>query len=256
MMGEQPRVHENPFGLQGKRILVTGASSGIGRQVAIDCALLGAQVILSARNEERTKEVLSQLPPNDHSYLLGDLTDADTIERIVAEVEGLDGVVLCAGVGKTQPFKFCKPEIAREVYEINLFSQIELLRCLVRGKKITRNASVVFISSIGGTRVITPGNLIYGSSKAAMESAVKFCALELAPQVRVNSVLPGMVNTSLIQNRTSWSSEQTANDLKNYPLGRYGEPQDISNGVIFLLSDASKWMTGQSLVIDGGRTLK
>ncbi len=255
-MAELTLENENPFSLQGKKILITGASSGIGRQVAIDCTRFGAQVILSARNEERIKEVMSKLEPNKHSYIQGDLTEGDTIKRITDYVDSIDGIVFCAGIGKTLPFKFCKREDINEVYEVNLFSQIELFRSLIRGKRINKSASVVFISSIGGLKVFTPGNFIYGSSKAALDSVVKFCALEFAPNVRVNSIMPGMVNTSLISGRSCWSSEQIANDVKNYPLGRYGEPQDISNGVVFFLSDASKWITGQALVIDGGRTLK
>ena len=247
---------ENPFSLQGKKILITGASSGIGRQVAIDCTRFGAKVVLSARNEERIKQVMSKLESNGHSYILGDLTDEETIKRITESVGNIDGLVLCAGIGKTLPFKFCKREDINEVYEVNLFSQIELFRSLIREKRINKNASVVFLSSIGGLKVFTPGNIIYGSSKAALDSAMKFCALEFAPNIRVNSIMPGMVNTSLISGRSAWSSEQIANDVKNYPLGRYGEPQDISNGVVFFLSDASKWITGQALVIDGGRTLK
>ena len=255
-MAEFTLGNETPFSLQGKKILITGASSGIGRQVAIDSSRFGAQVVLSARNEERIKEVMSKLEPNEHSYILGDLTDGEIVKKIADNVGRIDGIVFCAGIGKTLPFKFCKREDVNEVYEVNLFSQIELFRSLIRGKKLNKNASVVFLSSIGGNKVFTPGNLIYGSSKAALDSAMKFCALEFAPNIRVNSIMPGMVNTSLINGRTSWSSEQIAKDIKNYPLGRYGEPQDVSNGVVFFLSDASKWITGQSLVIDGGRTLK
>ena len=248
-------ITETSFSLQGKKILITGATSGIGRQVAIDCARFGAQLILSARSEERMEEVMAILDGDSHSSILGDLTEPETIKRIVSSIDSVDGIVLCAGIGKTLPFKFCTRDNFDEVYEVNFFSQLELLRNLVRGKHISKNASVVFMSSIGGLNVFTPGNIIYGSSKAALDSAMKFCALELAPNIRVNSIMPGMINTSLIKNRSAFSSEQLANDIKKYPLGRYGETDDISSGVIFLLSAASKLITGQTLVIDGGRTL-
>lgn len=192
-------ITETSFSLQGKKILITGATSGIGRQVAIDCARFGAQLILSARSEERMEEVMAILDGDSHSSILGDLTEPETIKRIVSSIDSVDGIVLCAGIGKTLPFKFCTRDNFDEVYEVNFFSQLELLRNLVRGKHISKNASVVFMSSIGGLNVFTPGNIIYGSSKAALDSAMKFCALELAPNIRVNSIMPGMINTSLIK---------------------------------------------------------
>ena len=172
-------ITETSFSLQGKKILITGATSGIGRQVAIDCARFGAQLILSARSEERMEEVMAILDGDSHSSILGDLTEPETIKRIVSSIDSVDGIVLCAGIGKTLPFKFCTRDNFDEVYEVNFFSQLELLRNLVRGKHISKNASVVFMSSIGGLNVFTPGNIIYGSSKAALDSAMKFCALEV-----------------------------------------------------------------------------
>ena len=175
-------ITETSFSLQGKKILITGATSGIGRQVAIDCARFGAQLILSARSEERMEEVMAILDGDSHSSILGDLTEPETIKRIVSSIDSVDGIVLCAGIGKTLPFKFCTRDNFDEVYEVNFFSQLELLRNLVRGKHISKNASVVFMSSIGGLNVFTPGNIIYGSSKAALDSAMKFCALEIHQQ--------------------------------------------------------------------------
>ena len=141
-------ITETSFSLQGKKILITGATSGIGRQVAIDCARFGAQLILSARSEERMEEVMAILDGDSHSSILGDLTEPETIKRIVSSIDSVDGIVLCAGIGKTLPFKFCTRDNFDEVYEVNFFSQLELLRNLVRGKHISKDASVVFMSSI------------------------------------------------------------------------------------------------------------
>lgn len=141
------------------------------------------------------------------------------------------------------------------IFEINYFAPVELLRMLLKKKKLANGASVVFVSSIGGIDSITIGNSIYGASKAAFNSAMRFCALELSPKkIRVNSVCPGMVNTKLIKGGAV-SEEQHQADMQKYPLKRYGEPEDIANGIIYLLSDAASWVTGHSLVIDGGYTL-
>lgn len=245
----------NPYSLEGKRILITGASSGIGRTTAIECSKLGAVLIITGRNKERLDESLKELEGKGHKAVIADLTINEDIEKLVNEVDYLNGVVLCAGQVKSTPFKMCKRERVNPIFEINYFSQVELLRLLVCGKKIIENASIVFVSSIGGVEAFTIGNGIYGASKAALNSSMKFCALELAAKkIRVNSVNPGMVNTSLI-NGGSLSEEQKQADMQKYPLKRYGEPKDIALGIIYLLSDASSWVTGHSLVIDGGVTL-
>ena len=122
----------------------------------------------------------------------------------------------------------------------------------MKKKKLAKGASVVIVASIGGVGVFSVGNAIYGASKAALTSTMKFCAKELAPKkIRVNSVNPGMTNTKLI-NRGTLTEEQFNADMERYPLKRYGEPEDIAHGIVYLLSDASSWVTGQALVIDGG----
>jgi NAD(P)-dependent dehydrogenase (short-subunit alcohol dehydrogenase family) len=170
-------------------------------------------------------------------------------------VDSLDGIVLCAGQGGAAPFKMASRKRMDDCFEINYFAPVELLRLLFNAKKIKEKASVVFISSIGGTEVFTIGNTIYGATKAALNSTMKSCAISLAPKgIRCNSVMPGMVNTNLIKNG-SGSEEQQQTDIQKYPLKRYGEPQDIAYGIIYLLSDAASWVTGHSLVIDGGFTI-
>lgn len=246
----------NPFSLKGKTILVTGASSGIGKATAIECSKMGATVVITARNEERLTETLNELEGEGHKMIIADLTKDDEVKRLIEEVDNLDGIALCAGKPMTLPVLFCTPDKFADIYQTNLFAPFELLRILIRKKKINKQASIVYIVSIGGTERCTPGNAIYGSGKAALKSIIRYSAVELGSKsIRVNGICPGMVETPLIH-RGSISEEQMAEDKKRYPLGRYGQPIDIANGVIYLLSDASSWLTGQSIVIDGGITAR
>lgn len=235
--------------------MVTGASSGIGRAIAIECSKMGAQLLICGRNRERLEEVHSLLTGDGHQCFVGDLTQDSLIEELVANIDQLDGCVFSAGRGLTQPFQFATREKFDDVFNINFFSPVELLRLLVKKKKIRSRASVVFIVSIAGILHISIGNSIYGASKAALQAMVEFCAKELASKkIRVNSVNPGMVNTPLIK-PGKLTEEQLKEDMEKYPLKRYGEPEDIAYGVIYLLSDASAWVTGHALVIDGGITI-
>lgn len=245
----------NPYTLEGKTILVTGASSGIGQETAIQCSRMGARVIITARNEDRLKETLSQLVGDGHRMVMAELTQQEELEKLVNAIDTINGVVLCAGKGMTSPFPFSTRDKYDSVFDVNFFAPVELLRLLVKKKKLEKESSVVFVSSIGGIKSFQLGNGIYGASKAALNSTMKFCARELAvKKIRVNSVNPGMVNTQLIQGGTI-SEEQLKLDMERYPLKRYGEPEDIAYGIIYLLSDASSWVTGHSLVIDGGVTV-
>lgn len=245
----------NPFSLSGKRIFVTGASSGIGQETAIQCSKLGAELIIAGRNKERLEETYSQLVGDGHLLVIFDQTDENETIEAISSLDEIDGVVLCAGVGMTKPLVFSTKETYEKVFNTNFFSTVNIIRLLVKQKKIRKNASVVFVSSIGGVFNFNPGNGVYGASKAALSSAMKFYARELAPKmIRVNSVNPGMVRTPLIEAGTI-SEEQLVQDCEKYPLKRYGKPSDIAYGIIYLLSDASSWVTGQSLVIDGGITI-
>lgn len=245
----------NPFSLQDKTILVTGASSGIGKCTAIECSKMGANVILTARNVERLTETLSMMEGENHKIVVCDQTIEEQIEGLVKEIVKIDGLFLCSGIGKTLPFQFCSKDKFNEVYDVNFFAPIELLRLLVKKKKLADKASVVFVSSVAGSGSFNIGNSVYGSSKAALNSMMKFCAVELAKkQIRVNCICPGMIDTPLIHNG-SISEEQLQKDMETYPLKRYGTPNDIANGAIYLLSDASSWITGHTLVIDGGKTI-
>ena len=245
-------IDYNPFSLKGKTILVTGASSGIGRCTAIECSKMGGHVIITGRNVENLQETYQMLEGEGHKLIAGDLVNERDVENIVLSIDKIEGLVLCVGKGMTCPFTFCTREKYDEIFDVNFFAPVELLRLLVKKKKLIKDSSVVFVSSIGGVFAFSVGNSVYGASKAALTSTMKTCAHELASKkIRVNSVNPGMVNTRLIQEGTL-SDEQHRADIERYPLKRYGEPEDVAYGIIYLLSDASSWVTGTSLVIDGG----
>ena len=241
----------NPFSLKGKTILVTGASSGIGQTTAVSCAQMGAEVVITGRDAERL-QATADLIGTPVAQISADLTNNDDVERLVAALPPLDGAVLCAGNSTTLPLQFGTREKFDDMFNVNFFAPVELLRLMYKKKILQKGASVVLIASIGGTHSFMPGNGVYGASKAALNSLMKYAAREYASRkVRVNSICPGMVDTPLIH-RGTITEEQLAEDAKRYPLGRYGKPEDIANGAVYLLSDASSWLTGHDLVIDGG----
>lgn len=245
----------NPFSLEGKTILITGASSGIGRSTAIECSKIGANLIITGRNEERLNNTLSTLNGESHYAILADLISDSDIEILLKTTPILDGVVLCSGKGTLLPVQFSSKEKFEDIFVTNLFRPIELLRLLIKKKKLKQKASVVAVSSLGGTHLFTVGNGIYGASKSALDSYMKFCARELAPKgIRVNTVLPGMIDTPFIKDSIV-SEENHKKNMEKFPLQRYGKPEEVAYAIIYLLSDASSWVTGTSLVIDGGRSL-
>lgn len=243
--------YNNPFSLQGKTILVTGASSGIGQATAIACAQMGADVVITGRDAERL-QATADLMGEAKGQIVADLIVQEDMEKLVAALPPLDGAVLCAGNSTTLPLQFGTREKFDDMFDVNFFAPVELLRLMYKKKVLQKGASVVLIASIGGTHSFMPGNGVYGASKAALNSVMKYAAREYASRkVRVNSICPGMVDTPLIH-RGTITEEQLAEDAKRYPLGRYGRPDDIAHGAIYLLSDASSWLTGHDLVIDGG----
>lgn len=245
----------NPYSLVGKTILVTGASSGIGRATAIECSKLGATCVLTGRNEERLQETLSQLVGEGHQYIIANLLTQDGIDELSASVPILNGVVNNAGIGFTKPIAFIKQDDLDLVFKTNAFAPILVVRSLLKKKKIARGASLVFTSSLA-TLTTSIGNSVYGSAKAAVTVFMRYCARELADkQIRANAVHPGMVETKLIHGH-SISEEELQADMQKYPLKRYGQPEEIAHMMIYLLSDASAWVTGQSFVIDGGMSVK
>lgn len=245
----------NPFSLEGKTVLVTGASSGIGQATAIECSKLGARVVITGRNKERLNETFAQLTGEGHQIIVADLNTQDDIDALVEACPVLDGLVNNAGRGKSKPVNFLKLEDLQDVYQTNLFGVALLTKGLLKKKKLVKGSSIVFTSSIS-SYMTAAGLAIYASSKAALCGYMRTCAIELgAKGIRSNAVLPGMVETKLINSGT-YTDEDKQKDLNLYPLGRYGKPNDIAYGIIYLLSDASLWVTGTELVIDGGRMLK
>lgn len=245
----------NPFSLAGKHILVTGAASGIGKSVAIETAKLGAILTLVDVNEQKLSETLIELCGDGHVCYTVNLTQKEQIDRLVAEVPAQDGIVNCAGIGITLPFKFCTEKELRRVMDINFFAPIVLTQSLLKGKKINRDASIVYMTSIDGTVCGHIGNSMYAASKGAIMGSVRSQALELAPRgIRVNCVSPARVNTPLIQ-RDNISKEEVEANIQLYPMKRYAEPYEIAYYIVYLLSDASTYTTGSNLIIDGGFTL-
>lgn len=253
-------INYNPYSLKGKVILITGASSGIGKTTAIECAKLGAHIILTARNEKRLAETFSMLDTSEgqqHRIIVADLNNSNEINALVDNVQDLDGLVNNAGIVKTKPIQFIKEEELEEVFHINALASIMLTQKLFKKKKFKKNASIVFTSSIGGVFKVTPGNAMYGISKGAINSYMKSCALEFAPRyIRCNSVNPGMIETPLLSTSQTITAEDRNIDKEKYPLKRYGHPEEVAHAIIYLLSDASSWVTGHALIIDGGITLK
>lgn len=245
----------NPFSLEGKKILVTGAASGIGRSVAIEASKMGATIVLVDLNEERMKETLTMMSEGNHVTIKADLTKTYILEQIANRIDGLDGLVNCAGVGLTLPFKFCGEEDVKRVMNINFYAPILLTQTLVKCKRIKKNASIVYMASIDGTVTGHIGNSIYSASKGAILGSVRSQALELASRgIRVNCVSPARVNTPLLK-RDNISEEQVKANMQLYPMKRYAEPEEIAYYIIYLLSDASTYTTGSNLVIDGGFTI-
>lgn len=249
----------NPFTLEGKTILITGASSGIGRQCAIDCSKMGAKVVLVARSQERLEETVSLMEGEGHraySYDLEQLTGIkDLIAQIVAENGKLDGLIHAAGIEKTAPVKLLSSEDYDSVYKTNCLSAFEIVKNLGL-KQINAEASIVFIASISGV-IARTGLAAYSASKGALISASKVMALEFAKRkIRVNTVSPGTILTPMMEKALNeMPEEDRAKRVEGFPLG-LGQTTDISNACVYLLSDASKWVTGQNLIVDGGYTAK
>lgn len=249
----------NPFLIVGKTILITGAGGGIGRATAIECAKMGANVLISDINESTLQETLNMLEINngqEHRLFISDLTDDNQQTELVGSLPELDGIVSNAGISKVLPIQFLNHEDLEKIMEINAFAPMFLTQKLYKKKKIKKGGSVVFTVSISGVRMVSMGGVMYAVSKSALDAFMRSAALEFASRnIRVNSVNPSRVNTPLIKANTAYSEEDLAKDMSTYPLHRYAEPEEIAHAIIYLLSDASAYVTGHSLIIDGGKTL-
>ena len=244
----------HPFSLTDKHILITGASSGIGKSIAVECAKMGAQLTIVGRNEKRLSETLNALEGKNHTSLIMDIADEEDMKRKLAEwTEEIDGIVHAAGTIVRLPFKFMAPEKFNSILQTNLVGGSNLIRLLYKKGRIRNNGSIVFISSIASD-FASMGNIMYMASKGAVNSFAKGLAFELAKiPIRVNVIQPGMIKTSLTR---AISDKEIEEDIARYPLGRYGKPEEVAYAAIYLLSDASAWTTGASIVVDGGITLR
>lgn len=251
----------NPFSLDNKNIIVTGASSGIGQQVAISCSKMGAKVTLIGRNEERLEETKSQLEGNGHLVINYDLTDLEhqkeLVTEIVAKQGAIDGLVNCAGISTTLPLKLMSSEKVEEFFCTNVFAAIELTRQVLNIKHVNKQgASVIFFASVMGC-VGENAKSLYSMTKGALIAGARSLAIEYAPKkIRANVISPGVVETPINKNQPYLADpEKRAITEKLHPLG-IGATADIANACIYLLSDASRWVTGQNLIVDGGYTAK
>lgn len=246
----------NLVDLLNKHIVITGASSGIGREVALLVNKLGAKVSLIGRKKDLLESLIQDLQGGENQFYEFDVTKFNEIDslisRIVATNGLIDGFVHSAGIEMTRPLKMLKVEHYREVFDINTISALEITKSITKNSNISTNASIIYISSIVGI-LGQPGKTAYSASKGALIAAAKCLALELAPKgIRVNTILPALVETEMSSKILASLSEEGKNNvLKMHPLG-FGKPIDIANSAAFLLSSAAKWITGSEFLIDGG----
>jgi NAD(P)-dependent dehydrogenase (short-subunit alcohol dehydrogenase family) len=249
---------ESPFHLNGKNIIITGASSGIGRQSAINCSRLGANVILIGRDNERLSETLNGMENiSNHLTYSVDLLEYEKVEEIIKELvqaKGqIHGLVNCAGVSTTLPLNMINPKKMNDFFQSNVYSSLNITKFVAKQISFSENGgSIIFISSVMGV-VGESGKSLYAMTKGALIAASKSLAIELAGRnIRVNCISPGVVETPLSQKSAYSQNAESLNKIKSFhPLG-FGIPEDVANACIFLLSDASKWITGINLLVDGG----
>lgn len=247
-------MSENPFLLSNRHILVTGASSGIGRAIAVESSKMGARVTVLGRNQERLAQTMTALEGTGHQSVALDLRNTTELERVVSNLDGMDGIVHAAGITRVMPAQFISLEDCQDIMAVNVYAPIELTKLLLSNRKINKGASLVFISSVVGGLLPYKGQGVYAVSKGGLSAYARVLALELsARKIRVNSILPAMVRTRLLDSLGADPAALDA-DEKRYPFG-YGTPEDVAWAAVYLLSGASRWMTGNNLVIDGGVTL-
>ncbi len=248
----------NPFSLEGKTILITGASSGIGRGIAVECSKLGATLIINGRDNQRLSETISMLEGVGHQSVVADLSNQEGIDTLIDACPQLNGIVHSAGIPKICPVKNIKRELIEEIINVNEIAPILLTSGLLKKKKVLKGSSIVFIASISGVFIANTGEAPYSATKGALAGFAKTAAFELATLgTRVNTICPGLVPTNILNlSNTIFSKEQLEETMYGrYPLKRVGTPEDIAYGAIYLLSDASSWVTGTNLLIDGGYCL-
>lgn len=248
----------NPFGLENKTILVLGAGSGIGRATALQCAVLGANVILSGRKIENLNQTFSLLY-NDgnksHLVMPLDINHEEIWDSALADIPNIDGIALCAGVASMQPFNFIKKEDIQNIFQTNFYGQVLLVQYLLKKKKLNKSSSVVFVSSVDGNLKVHAGNSIYSATKSALVGMARNMAIDLVPKkIRVNCVLPGTTDTAMIRT-DNVTEEELLQAASKTPFHRFAQPEEIANAIVFLLSDAASYISGTELVVDGAAHL-
>lgn len=246
----------NPYSLEGKTILVTGGAGGIGSEVARVCSKLGARMVLTDIREDALQMAVTSLTKvgiGDHLAFKADLTNSDELTSLVDQIPEIDGFVCNAGIMKLILTQFITEEELRRIQNINLNAPILLTKTLLKKKRIKKGGSIVFTASAAGVYRVSMGNAIYATTKCGIDAFMRTVALEMGSKgIRCNSVNPGMVETALIG---GFTEEQKEKEKLNYPLRRFAKPEDIAFAIAYLLSDASSFVTGTSLKIDGGMTL-
>lgn len=248
----------NPFSLEGKTILVTGASSGIGRGISVECSKMGAKMVINGRNMDRLNETLALLEGEGHIAIQADLSKQEDIDKLVEQCPELNGVVHSAGIPKICNVKNIKRDLLEEIVNVNEIAPILLTSALLKKKKIQKKSSIVFIASMSGVFIANTGEAPYSTTKGALSGFTKSAAFELAAQgTRVNTICPGLVPTSILGLSNEMFSEEQLKETMygRYPLKRVGTPEDIAYAAIYFLSDASTWVTGINMLIDGGYCL-
>ena len=243
----------DPFSLEGKRILVTGASSGLGRAIATTCAGRGAILILSGRNDARLSETLATLGGGGHLTVAGDLVDPAGRERLVAGCGTVDGVVHSAGISRLSPIRMATPQHLADVWKINYEAPVLLTQKLLAKNQVKASGSILFLSSIAAF-IGVAGVGVYSGTKAALIATMRCLAMEVVKRgIRVNCLAPALVETPLLA-ATETVVASMDDQRAAYPLG-FGKPEDVANAAVFYLSTASRWITGTTLVMDGGLTI-
>ena len=249
---------QDPFQLFGKQILITGASSGIGRACAVLFAGRGASLCLLGRDRNRLKETLSITGnPHNHHAVSVDITDyegiADAVRSVTQERGPFSGIVNCAGISTTLPLNATTEEKMDHFIKTNVIGPLSLTKQILRpGNFAPEGGSIVFISSIMGVAG-DKGKTLYSLTKGAIISSVRSLAIERAGKsIRVNAISPGVVDSPMSRKAVYSQADEALNRIKQlHPLG-LGEPIDVANACLFLISDASKWITGTNLIVDGG----
>lgn len=245
----------NPFSIEGKTILVTGAASGMGKATTLACAKMGATIVAVDFNEADLAKTMNELEGTGHMSFVLNLANENTWAELLTNSPVLDGVANCAGIANMNPFMFVSREEFDKVFNINFYGPVLLTKGLIKSKKLNKGGSVVFVASVDGPRVVHAGNSVYSAGKSALVGMARNMAIDLASKkIRVNCILPGTTDTPLIRTENV-TEESLAEVAKTFPLKRFGTPEDMANGIIYLLSDASSFVTGTELVIDGGYTL-